>query len=496
MSDQTLPSDNEIVERLAALGPLEYDRERPTAADELGVSVGALDKAVKKVRQEITDTAAKGRPITFYEPEPWPEPVDGSEALTEAANHIKRHMRIKEADAYACALWACHTFMFDEFDHSPRLCITAHTEESGKTVLMSHLVGNLSNKPFPVELMKPAPFFRLAEDYKPTFLIDECDVFIRDDMELAAALNNGWEPHGGVSRCSGDDNEVRIFSTFTPTAMAGIELQRKLPATTLGRSIVVSLERAIDDEIDVIFNRKSHQEGIRETAHKLARFINDNRQRIANCEPGLPEGVRNRLADKWTPMFKIAEIAGGDWPKNAEMALRGQQDVSEPSRALELLIDIKKVMPNHGHLFTKTLISKICALDDSPWLEYNFKGRDEEARKISDRQISNLVGQFGVKPKDVKIAGITKKGYHRDDLENAFKRYIPVSLPNTCPPSATPLLSMPDAASSGSSCATPKSEVADSPAPKPLKNADGSGVADKTGARPEDEESDIKVITL
>ena len=98
-----------------------------------------------------------------------------------------------------------------------------------------------------------------------------------------------------------------------------------------------------------------------------------------------------------------------------------------------MLIDVKKVMPNQGHLFTKTLISKICGLDDSPWLEYNFKGRDEEARKISDRQISNLLGQFGVKPKDVKIAGITKKGYHRADLENAFKRYISVSLPNTPP---------------------------------------------------------------
>ncbi len=232
MNEKISPTDTETVNRLTSLNPLEYDRERKEAAVNLDVSVSALDEAVKQARRETTETATKGRSINFYEPDPWSTPIDGSIALTEAANHILRHMRINEADAYACALWAAHTYMFEDFDHSPRLCITAHTEESGKTVLMSHLVGNLSNKPLSVELMKPAPFFRLAEEHKPTFLIDECDVFIRDDMELAAALNNGWEPHGGVSRCVGDDNEVRIFSTFTPTAMAGIELHKKLPATT------------------------------------------------------------------------------------------------------------------------------------------------------------------------------------------------------------------------------------------------------------------------
>jgi hypothetical protein len=276
--------------------------------------------------------------------------------------------------------------------------------------------------------------------------------------------------------------------------MAGIGLQKKLHATTLGRSIVVSLERATEDEIETIFVRKHHQAGIRETGRKLARFIADNREIIARCQPALPEGVRNRLADKWTPLFAIAEVAGGEWPANAIKALRGQQELSEPSRALELLIDAKKVIPNQGHLFTKTLISKICALDDSQWKDYNFSQWDEEKKKISDRQVSNLLGQFGVKPKDVKIAGITKKGYHRDDLENAFKRYIPVSLPNTPPPSATPLPSIPDAALSGAPCATQESEVAHSEGLRAFKNAAGSGVTATGGVT--QGKGDIKDIYL
>ncbi len=495
MSQQTSPSDVQAIEGLAALNPLEYDRERKSAAEKLNVSVGALDTAIKQARKESGDVSAKGRAITLYEPELWPEPVSGSEVLTEAAGHILRHMMISEANAYASVLWACHTFMFEDFDHSPRLCITAHTEESGKTVLMTHMVGNLVNQPQPVELMKPAPFFRLAEEYKPTFLIDECDVFVHEDMDLLAALNSGWEPHGGVIRCMGDDHEPRKFSTFTPTAMAGIELHKKLPATTVSRSIVISLERAAEGEIDPddIFNRKLHQPGILETGQKLARFIDDNRYRIANYKPALPEGVRNRLADKWSPLFAIAEVAGGVCPDNVKKALYGQIDLSDPCKALELLQDVKKVMPNEGHIFTENLIDKICNLDDSPWLEYNFKQWDAEKKIISSRQISNLLKKYGLKPTTVKINGVSKKGYKSSDLENAFKRYIPIPLP---PPelSVTPLLSSCDAALSDSVAVTLNNEITDRKPLKPFKNKEGNGVTDKTTVYPEKEDQETIIL--
>jgi hypothetical protein len=486
MNQECSPTDSEVLQRLAELSPFEYDKTRQSAAKELGVSLSALDSEVKSRRKESEDTGTKGRAITFYEPDPWPESVNGAQVLDEAANHIFRHMRIKEGDGHACAVWAAHTYMFESFDHTPRLCITAGTEESGKTVLMNHMVGNLVNKPQPVELMKPAPFFRIAEEYHPTFLIDECDVFIREDTELLAAINSGWEPHGGVPRCVGDDNEVRIFSTHTPTAMAGIQLHKKLPPTTIGRSIVIGLERAIDGEIETIYNKKIHQHGIRETGRKMARFIADNRVDILSCKPVLPDGVRNRLADKWTPLFAIAEIAGGEWPSKMEMALHGQINLSEPTRALLLLEDVKKVMPSDGHIYTATLIEKLCRLEGAQWTDYNFSAWDTEKKKISDRQVSNLLGQYGLKPKTVKIAGTTKKGYHREALENAFKRYIHAPLVPTPPIGVTPSLSLLNAGSSPSPSVTPKYPVTDSEPPKPLQDGVGDGVTGKPAVSPKE----------
>lgn len=53
-----------------------------------------------------------------------------------------------------------------------------------KVSLMIHMVGNLVNKPLPIENMKPAPFFHLVELCKLIFLIDESDVFLRADSDL------------------------------------------------------------------------------------------------------------------------------------------------------------------------------------------------------------------------------------------------------------------------------------------------------------------------
>jgi len=495
VSDEISNSDDQIIQGLAALNVLNFDRTRKKSAKKLGVTVATLDKAVKQKRRESIHTNAKGREISLYQPEPWPEPVNGAQVLTEAANHLRRHMMMKGADADACVLWAAHTFMFEDFSHSPRLCITAYTEESGKTVLMAHMVGNLVNKPQTVELMKPAPFFRLAEEYKPTFLIDEADVFVREDMDLLAALNNGWEPHGGVIRCIGDDHEPRQFSTFTPTAMAGIELHTKLPATTLGRSIVVSLERAAEGEIGHadIYNRKQHQSGIRETGQKIARFIHDNRQKIANHNPSLPEGVINRLADKWTPLFGIAEVAGCEWPQNAKKALYEQTDLSEPNKALELLQDVQKVMPSEGHIFTETLIDRICKLDDSPWSGYNYTEWDDEKKKIGSRQVSNLFKKYGLKPTTVNINGVFRKGYKSSKLEIAFRRYIPIPLP-PLELAVTPLLPSCDAALSDSVAVTLKNEVTDRKPLKPFKNKEGNGVTDKTTVYPEKEDQETIIL--
>src|SRR5262245_47197979 len=113
------------IARLAALNPLQYDRQRSRAAEELGVSVSALDKAVKEAKASEADTKGQGRPLELPDIEPWDQPVNGAELLDDICKAIQQYVVLPEGSADAMALWALHTHVFDCFNHSPRLAITS-----------------------------------------------------------------------------------------------------------------------------------------------------------------------------------------------------------------------------------------------------------------------------------------------------------------------------------------------------------------------------------
>jgi len=95
---------DDAVKYLAGLGPLEYDQRREEAAKQLNVRIGTLDKEVKATSKKDGTDNTQGVTISLYEPEPWPDPVDGHEVLQLASEAIRRHMVIRRVDADACAL--------------------------------------------------------------------------------------------------------------------------------------------------------------------------------------------------------------------------------------------------------------------------------------------------------------------------------------------------------------------------------------------------------
>ena len=117
------------------------------------------------------------------------------------------------------------------------------------------------------------------------------------------------------------------------------------PARFHERSIVVRLERAKRGEIKARFDSR-HVEVENELCRKLARFCADNRAELEASDPDLPENVFNRLADNWRPLFAIAEVAGGDWPKRcadalAKLTKRATDDVE--TLCVMLLTEIREI---------------------------------------------------------------------------------------------------------------------------------------------------------
>src|SRR5258708_5724878 len=223
--------------RLAALSLIEYDRQRKSAAEKLGLRVTLLDAIVAAKRGKAPDAGKQGRPLEFPEPEPWPTPVKGVVLLNELITVIRRYVVMPDHALDAVALWVIHTYLIDFFEITPRLAMTSPEKRCGKTTLRD-VLSRLVFRPLPTENATGSAIFRIIDLARPTLLIDEADTFFREKDELRGILNSGHRRGGSVIRTVGENFEPPGFSTHAPVP---IPLLGKLARTPPDRSVQISL---------------------------------------------------------------------------------------------------------------------------------------------------------------------------------------------------------------------------------------------------------------
>jgi hypothetical protein len=417
---EPISETDEVLERLAALPLLEYERIREAEAEQLGCRVSILDRLVNAKRISTESDDLQGRTINLPDVEPWPEPVNGTEVLNAVAETYSRYVVLPPGAAHALALWCAHAFCFFIFQCSPRLNVTSPEKSCGKTTLRD-VTGTLVPKPLFTENLTVAVMFRVIDKHKPTLLADECDAWINDNEELRGMLNAGHRRGGQALRCEGESNEVRAFAVFGPAVLCGIG---SLPGTLHDRSIVIRLERAKPGEVRQRFDPR-HVERETELCRKLARFIVDNIAALEVSDPKLPECAFNRLADNWRPLFAIAEIAGGDWPKRCADAftkLTSSKDVDAQGIGSMLLADIRDIFDRikDDPIPAADLVDALVEMEDRPWPEFSH------GKPITKVKLSRMLKRFGI-VSELKREGKTVfRGYAKDAFNDAFARYTPL----------------------------------------------------------------------
>jgi putative DNA primase/helicase len=415
-------SDEEIVSRLAALPLLEYERQREAEAVKLGCRASILDKLVDGKRPKAAEAngTAQGKAVELPSVEPWPEPVDGAAVLDSVAATFTHYIVLPDGAADALSLWTAHAHCFEAFEHSPRLNLNSPDKGCAKTLTLD-VVATMTPRALRTESITPAVLFRLVEGHKPTLLLDEVDAYLTEAEELRGLLNAGHKRGACAYRCEGESNTVRSFAAFAPAALAGIG---ELPGTLHDRSIVVPLVRAKPGEVPQRFDsRRTAAES--ELCRKLARWAADHFERLKACDPKLPEGAFNRLADNWRPLFAIAETAGGEWPARAAKAfvkLMATDDMSAQGIGTMLLADIAAVFADTGvdRLASEKLAETLAGMEGKPWPEWG-----KSHKPISPNQVAKQLRKFGVSPDSVRVGDKTPKGYHLSQFLDVFERFLP-----------------------------------------------------------------------
>ena len=362
-----------------------------------------------------------------------PEPV-GAEVFINAIQDLKTHFHMTYENALTGVLWVAHAHMFDAFEFTPRLAITAPLKACGKTRYLD-VLSVMTDKSLSTQKASPASFVRLCGRGNLSFFLDEADMLFGKyggNAEMITALNAGYEKGGNFWKCIEPANVPTQMPVHSAVAMAGISLNTKLPDTTLSRCIVINMERARAGQLQEKYRRKKHEHKFIAHGEKIKRWVHDHREQIENHEPQIPEVVDERDEDKWSPLISIAQIASPQLGQQAMRILMNTRVIEDDESKMRLLKDwltiyeselphltseLQRGMNSKG-IQPNTLAVKLCQVrgtefdEDNIWSRWNAGKPNSQDASIKGYQVTRLLNEFGI-----------HKGSIRGDYDKVFNGY-------------------------------------------------------------------------
>jgi putative DNA primase/helicase len=426
--DQGYRTDEQCIAILAGMSKFDYDRQRKSAAEQLGIKVATLDKAVRDHRAQSEEDSEA---LPHWKVEPWPDPVDGAALLDDIKKVLCRYIVLPKGAPEALALWTLHAWTMDAGDISPFLVLVSPTKRCGKTSALillyfltprSELASNITG----------SALFRYIEEVRPTLLIDEADSFVKDNEELRGILNSGHTKAAAYVIRNVEVNgehKPRRFSTWAPKAIATI---RGLADTLEDRAIMVRLQRKLPTATVARLRRRDSNE-FAALRSKAARWAADNCNRLEDPDPKIPDSLNDRAADNWRPLLAIADLAGGFWPERArEAACLLSGEGQDGAINVTLLAHIKMAFGDADVIRSADLIAKLIADPEQPWAEW------KHGRPLTRKQLAGLLAPFHIISVNVNPLGQPQgKGYRRADFEGVWEAYCSGQNSLACPSGAS-----------------------------------------------------------
>jgi hypothetical protein len=380
----------------------------------------------------------KNQTILFDSVPPYAGPVHVADLLTGIEAVIKKHVILNDHAAAALAVWVLHTYTFQLRDAVAYVAIESPEKRCGKTTLISVLAA-MAHKPLIASNITVGALFRAIDTCRPTLFIDEADTFLARNSAMRGIINSGntWRT-AYVLRLSSSKTRrgdpppppalqaaepgLKRYSCWCPKVIA---LIGEIPDTIADRSIVVKMARKLVTEPCAPLAELDTAE----IKAKCARFALDAGPSIAQSDKIRGEGLNDRAADTFDPLYVIARQAGDDWEKKlhaAALALNATTPFD--NRGTEVLLDVLSVIAESGYdrMFSRDLVAGL--RDGSAGLSsFALKGS-----AIDEYKIAKLLRPYGIKPSTFRMGTQVYRGYIAADFHQALERYVPQAEVEAC----------------------------------------------------------------
>lgn len=374
--------------------------------------------------------------------------TDGAALLDSQATFLRRYVFMATEQLDVLAPWNVHTYLIDRLSVTPYAHIHSPERGCGKTLLLE-VEALLCARSLFSSGMSTAALVRSLGD-KPTLFLDEMDAAFGGDKERASTLrgvlNSGYKSSGVYRLCVGEGSKIRVVAlpTFGAKMLAGIG-RKSVPDTVRDRSISFDQQKiSPDEEVEPFFEEEAKLTAapLREATVQWTDANADvimariKELYLHRRDDRILSQLQPRQFQIWVVLVAICDVAGADWPQRIRTAvteLALGEDAEDRSHRERLLANIYEVFedtdrePNAGatpdrvdFISSIDLAHRLKANDDWEWADWNSRDKD---KGIKPRQIAALLREFGVRPKTLREAHHTFKGYRREWFDKVWRRY-------------------------------------------------------------------------
>lgn len=368
----------------------------------------------RKAVTSVTDVTAKR---TVRRPSKAADQQLASDVRNAYNRWVVFHSDLAKHQAVAMTLWTFHTHVFDIADFTPYILVTAPTSEAGKSRVFD-VARKMVARGFVVVDPTPAALFSVIELIRPTLMCDEADM-IRESKQLRAVLNSGFQPGTPIVRAR------KVYDCFVPKIFSGISGERPpLTEATLSRCIQISIRRKSAEESVERFIPRQAATILNPIHARLEEWALRAHDKLATAIPKrLPKELSDRQRDMWGPLFAIADLLGGTWPKMARDAAVALSKAipKAPDPAVQVLSDVKRVLDEApGNTIQPRKLAEQRNSLQNPQYE-GIVSPIELGRRLAGFGIYSEVKRDG--KTTVRVFTFRRNGAYTRAWADAFKRY-------------------------------------------------------------------------